>query len=138
MAENLFLSVHDILRIGLVITVRDSERLAPPEDVLRVMSIVDEKCPVIGQRIVTKNTKRVLGTCMDVQFDTVTFMLEWLFPRKWFRLQTPLPASEILEVTPEAIIVREPEIKIEETKKAPVEHMALTEALQVAAGTPSS
>ncbi len=35
-------------------------------------------------------------------------MAEWIFPRRFFMSRQPLPMSDILEITPEAIIVKDP------------------------------
>ncbi len=107
--ETLFLAAADILSWGTRVHVRDADRLAPPEDLVRIAPLLESPRTILGQPIVTQRHKRKLGTCADVQFDTRHFRLEWLFPRfLYFFERRPVPASDILEVTPAAIIVREP------------------------------
>ncbi len=104
--ENLFLHSLDILHWGLRLTVRHQDVLSPMEDLVRLQSLIASQRPILGQRMVTESG-RVLGRCSDVQFSTRDFRLEWLFPRRFFRLGIPVPASQILEVRREAIVSRD-------------------------------
>jgi hypothetical protein len=101
----LFLPVLDIMHWGSRVRIRDADVLAPLEDLIRLQQISEENRTVLGQKIITEDGA-ILGVCRDVQFDTKTFRLEWLFPKKWFRWQRPIPASSIVIVKPEAIVVR--------------------------------
>lgn len=101
-----FLAVEDIAHWGKSIVVRDHSAIAPLEDRVRLTALWNEGRPVLGQRIVTEAGK-ILGTCADLQFETDTFRLEWLFPRRWFRWKRPIPASAIIEVRPDAVCVRD-------------------------------
>lgn len=102
-------SSPDIVHWGLRIDVRDADAAGPLDECVRFQDVLREGRAVLGQRMVTEGG-RFLGCCVDVQFDTERFLVEWLFPRKWFRWGTPLPVASILEVRPEAIIVREAEV----------------------------
>lgn len=106
--QRLLLSSGDILSWGTRVHIRSEDRLVPPEDVVRLQSLLQSPRAFFGQPIVTKKTKSTLGTCVDVQFDTRHFQIEWLFPKRWFLERTPIPASDIVEVTNAAIIVQEP------------------------------
>lgn len=101
-------SSPDIVHWGLRIDVRDAEAVGPLEECVRFQDVLREGRTVLGQRMVTEGG-RVLGRCADVQFDTERFQVEWLFPRTWFRWGAPLPVASILEVRPDAIVVRETE-----------------------------
>ena len=48
-----------------------------------------------------------LGKCADVQFSTKDYKVEWLFPRKWFRWSHPVRATQIVEVTDDAVIIKD-------------------------------
>ncbi len=106
--STVFLSGLNILSWGTKVHVRDSDVLSPPDDLIRVMSMLESARPVMGQRIITEKTRTVLGKCSDVQFDTRSLKLEWMFPRKFFFDRRPVASSEIIEVTPQAVVVREP------------------------------
>lgn len=126
----LFLSVMDIVAWGTVVHVRDEHRLCPPEDLVRLRSILADPRKVLSQRMETK--KHVyLGVCQDIQFDTRQFVMEWLFPRKWlFFTGIPVAASDILEVTPKAIIIREKTSAVPEKEKAePAEEVRLPDVI---------
>lgn len=106
--EELFLAAIDILSWGTKVHVRDQDRLTEPAELVRIKALLESPRPILGQPIITQRAKRTLGTCIDVQFDTRHFQMEWLFPRKLFMEGRPVPASDIIEVTAKAVIVREP------------------------------
>jgi uncharacterized protein YrrD len=119
----LFLSCSDIVAWGTRVHVLSFDRLSPPEELIRLQPLLDDPRPFLGQRIMTKRGKKVIGICDDVQFDTRHFLVQWIFPKKFFFFHNdPLPTTEILEVTPEAIIIREPlrpvRQKIDEAEKS--------------------
>lgn len=102
----LFLPTVDIQHWGSRVRIRDADTLSPLDDLVRLQTLAEERRTVIGQRIITEGGA-VLGVCRDVQFDTKTFMLEWLFPKKWFRWQRPIPISSVVLVRTDAIVVRD-------------------------------
>lgn len=105
--EALFLSSSDILHWGTQVTVRKRSVLSPPEDFLRLQALFEDERSFLEQKIKTESGKYI-GRCMDVQFDTDHFVVEWIFPRRLFQWGIALPVSEIVEVKTEAIIVRDP------------------------------
>ena len=105
-AEDLFLASQDIRHWGTRVRILSEDMLSPPEERVRLEAIAAENRPLLGQTIVTKSGTR-LGRCRDVQFETKTFRLEWLFPRGWLRWRLPVPVSAIIEVKKEAVIVRD-------------------------------
>jgi len=126
-SETLFLAVADITHWGRTVTVRDRDVIAPLEEHVRMQQMHEEGRTVLGQKIVNETGKQ-LGTCADVQFETHTFRLEWLFPKKFFRWTRPIPVTSIQEVKTEAIVVREQavtrEAKEGETAFAPLDPLA--------------
>lgn len=119
--NDLFLFSNDILHWGLRVTIRSAEVLSPMEDLIRLQSLLAGERPVLGQRMVTEGG-RALGRCADVQFSTKDFRLEWLFPRRFWRNSIPVPASQIIEVRSDGIILREgtvPESKEESVSLIP-------------------
>lgn len=106
--KTLFLAAADIIGWGTRVHVRSSDHVSPPEDLIRLQSAFSDQRPFLGQKIRTRRGRRSLGRCFDVQFNTRHFVLEWLFPKKFFILRSPIPASDILEVTTDAIWVRDP------------------------------
>lgn len=104
--HNLFCGSRDILRWGTRIYVRSADVLAPVEDRIRLQPLLDDPRTVLDQHIQTESGGK-LGKCKDVQFNTDSMHIEWLFPKKWFRWGVALPVSEIVEVRNDAIIVRD-------------------------------
>ena len=104
---DLFCSSDDIVRWGTRVYLRDADMLAPPEDRIRLQTLLRDPRTVIGQSICTESGIK-LGRCSDIQFDTESMHIEWLFPRKFFRWGIALPVADILEITPKAILIRDP------------------------------
>jgi len=104
--HELFLSVQDILHVGTRIRIRHPESLSPVEDVMRLATLLGDGRNVIGHVIVTGSGK-MNGKCVDIQFETKTFHLEWLFPKRWFRWTRPISRVEIVQIRNE-IIIRDP------------------------------
>lgn len=105
--EELFLSSMDIVQWGMTIKIRRAEQLSPIEDVLRVQELLQDERSVLHQRIVGDTSKTDLGVCRDVQIDTDALMIEWIYPRTWFRWRRPIAKTSIIEITPEYILVRD-------------------------------
>lgn len=103
--EELFLSVSDIVHWGKRVRIRDRHSLSSLEDVVRLHALQQEGRSVLDQPIVTEEGTP-LGRCRDIQFNTLTFYLEWIFPKRFFRWGTPLPVSSIVLVRPDAVVVR--------------------------------
>lgn len=103
----LFLASMDIRRWGSRIHVRHHDVLVPIGEHIRLQSLLEEKRPVLGQLIRTERGK-TLGHCRDLEFDTEQSILLRLYLRRFFREAPPIPASDILEVRRDAIIVRDP------------------------------
>jgi sporulation protein YlmC with PRC-barrel domain len=101
-----FLAVSDIAHWGRSVVVRDPDAIAPLDERVRLMALWDEARPIVNQRIVTEGGM-FLGRCKDVQFETDTFRMEWLFPRKMLRWQRPVPVTAVVEVTVDAVKVRD-------------------------------
>ncbi len=120
--ETLLCSTIDIVRWGTRVYVNSRESLAPPEDRIRLQTLLNDPRTVLGQRIQTESGTR-LGRCKDVQFNTSSMHIEWIFPRKWFRWGVALPVSDIIEIRPDTIVVRDlfakDAVQVEEELSAP-------------------
>lgn len=103
--QTLFLPISGIEYWGRRVRIRNEHVLAPVDELFRVSRLIEEERPVYLQRIQTE-AGVYLGNCKDLQFDTRTFRVEWLFPRRFFRWGVPIPVSAILQVTPIAVVVQ--------------------------------
>jgi uncharacterized protein YrrD len=104
----LFLSTLDIIQWGTVIHIRSEDVLAPPSELVRLQEHLLDRRTFLGQLIRVRPGGRTLGRCSDVQFDTDSYKVEWLFPRRWLLRIDPIPSSEVIEVTSKAIWIRPP------------------------------
>ena len=129
-SDVLFLSTFDIIHWGAHVRVSHADVLSPLEERVRLWELAEQGRTILGQKIVSEAGK-IIGTCRDVQFNTKTFTLEWIFPRRLLHWGIPIPASAIIEVKPEAVIVRErsamsEEPTMRETVLAPLEELKKT------------
>ena len=115
-SSELFLPSLDVIKWGTHISVRDREVFAYAEDLIRLKPLLEDGRMLLGQRMQTESGQK-LGVCADVQFNTKTMRLTWLFPRKWWRLGIAVPISEVIEVRKDSIIVRDPPVTKEEQVK---------------------
>ncbi len=133
LGDDLFLQSVDISAWGTKVHVRDADRLSPPQELIRLKVGLGEPRTFLGQQIRTKYTNRTIGICSDVQFNTRHFMVEWLFPRKFFLTKQPLPVTDVLEVTTEAIWVKDPfrapKERVTEEKKPVIQADTVTDVL---------
>ena len=118
-SENLFCSSADILSWGKHISISSSEVLSPSEDRVRLRKLVSDPRKILGQKVIAKSGAR-LGRCKDIQFDTQKMRLTWIFPKR-IRWGVPIPVSDIIEVTQDAIIVRDPERLVKNREIKPSE-----------------
>lgn len=109
-----FFATVDIVRWGTRVYLRDADAISPLEDRIRLQSLLQDPRTVIGQKMVTESDVFV-GRCRDVQFSTKKMKIEWLFPRKFWRWGVALPLTEVVEIQPDKIVLRDP-VK---TEKAP-------------------
>ncbi|MDA1208640.1 MAG: PRC-barrel domain-containing protein [bacterium] len=113
--QQLFCVAHDILSIGTVVSINSASTLCDPMEIFRLEPILTGCRPILGQTITTESGQR-LGTCRDVQFETESMQLQWLFPKKWWRWIHAVPAHSIVEVTIDTITVRDRASPIEEVE----------------------
>lgn len=99
-------SSMDILRWGTRVYVRSADVIAPASDRIRLQSLLEDNRTVLDQKIVSE-TGMQLGRCKDVQFNTETMHVEWIFPRKFFRWGVALPIAEVIEIRLDAIIIKD-------------------------------
>lgn len=132
--DDLFLSTMDILRWGKSVTISALHAIAPASEMIRLERLLNDPRTVLGQKILSERGRRI-GRCQDVQFNTKTWKIEWLFPRRWWSWGVAYPVSDVLEVRPDAIIVKD-EVSIKE----PVEVVQPEEEVDLASGlvTPST
>lgn len=101
-----YVSSMDIVHFGTRIHIKDENAICDPYDIIRLQPVLEEGRPVLGQRIQTE-AGEYLGKCADIQFDTESMRLTWLFPRKWFLWKTAVAVQNILEVRKQAIILQD-------------------------------
>mgnify|MGYP004001569307 CR=1 FL=1 len=124
--SNLFISSMDIARWGTRLYVRNADVVAPADDRIRLQTLLEDTRTVLGQKIVSESGMR-LGRCKDVQINTDSMHIEWIFPKKLFRWGVALPVLEVIEVSKEEIIIKD-RLKAEKAPSSdPEQSTAFTE-----------
>lgn len=124
-ADNLFVSSMDISRWGTRVYVRSADVLAPASDRIRLQPLLEDSRTVLNQKIITESRMRI-GRCKDIQFNTDTMHIEWIFPRKMLRWGVALPVAEIIEVRTDAIVIKD-RLKAEPVVQSSKEESSYTE-----------
>lgn len=131
-SRTLFVPVQDIQHWGTRVRIRDADSLSPLDELVRLQQLHEEGRSVLGQRIITEGGT-YLGRCGDIQFDTRFFRVEWLFPHKWMFWKRPVPVQVILQVRPDAIVIRD----LQALAKEPAAAEAVP-VMEVLGSTPAS
>jgi len=124
----LFCSSLDVLKWGTTISIRNRDIVSSVEEHVRLLPLLEDKRTVLDQVVRTESGKR-LGKCKDVQFDTDKMQFTWIFPKRWCWWGIAIPRSEIIEITEDAIHVKDPPVPSIEREEAFSPKEAL-EALQ--------
>lgn len=103
-----FLSTMDICTMGTAVHVRTIDKLSPPGELIRMRKHFDDPRTFLGQPVRVRGSRRTLGRCADIQFDTRHFAIEWLFPRGFLFFAQPVAATDIEEVTADTIWIEDP------------------------------
>jgi sporulation protein YlmC with PRC-barrel domain len=121
--EELFVMTQDIRDfIPKGIIVNDHDVLSKPEDLLRLHEILEINFNPMGKAVVSNRGRR-LGKVADYAVDMDSFFVQKLYvERSIFRSlsggQLSIDRTQIVEITPRKIIVREAEIKAGESAPA--------------------
>jgi uncharacterized protein YrrD len=110
--STLFLSSAAIRHWGTRVRIADEDALCPIDDVVRCRSLLESGQVILGQRMMTEDGVR-LGRCVDMQFSSETFQVEWLFPRQWFRQRPAVAFRDVVEVRKDVIIIRSGAVPVE-------------------------
>lgn len=107
--------VRDFVPQGIAID--DHEVLAEPGDLIRLKEILDLNFELIGKQVVT-NHRRKLGKVTDYALDTLTMKIQKVYvSRPIYKSltdgQLSIDRSQILEITPSKVVVRDVDIKAE-------------------------
>jgi sporulation protein YlmC with PRC-barrel domain len=138
MPELMALQTQDIASWGNRVHIRGPEVMGELDGFVRLASLLGDPRGVIGQSIRTKSGS-FFGTCVDIQFRTDTFDIEWIFPRKFFILKGPaLPVSDILEITSKAILIKDQGLAEEKREEGEAEPERLETVVTPAAGRSAS
>jgi len=106
--------LRDIIPRGLVID--DADALSKPEDLLRLQETLRINFQLLGKSVVS-NHHRHVGKVSDYAVDMESLFIQKLYvERSIFRSLTEgqlvIDRSQIIEITPRRIVVREPEQKV--------------------------
>jgi len=131
-----FLASLDIVRWGTQVHIQYIDAIFPLDERIRLQPLRDDKRKVLHRGIQTESGK-AMGTCKDIQFNTKSMKIEWLFPKKWWKWGIPIPVSSIIEVTQKHILIKDGAIaEPENTSTDPIAEVL--DALPEIAGVPKT
>lgn len=118
-------AAHDIKAWSPSIVIRDYDSITAPEDVVKVQQALRRRGPLFRSRVVTRSGKdlgRVVDYLVDLDADRLLkIMVAKLFLGIFVFNERIFPASDIVEMRPDRIIVRDDS----ETVRVPVGEQAL-------------
>ncbi|MEK7524109.1 MAG: PRC-barrel domain-containing protein [Patescibacteria group bacterium] len=102
----------DVERLGSSsLTIADSDRIIPMEDVLRVHEVFKKQISLIGSKVVGQPSKMQLGRVFDYEIDTVTMALTTIHCSKiffFFHIQDKIFSyRRILRISKDEITVKD-------------------------------
>lgn len=110
-ALRMVVGAKDIISWAPVVTIRDSESMIEPSEVVRIQKVLDSHTSFIKNRVETESGK-YLGRVYDFSFDVnlgalVKIMVAHSFLGivRWD--ERVIPASEIIRTEPERIVVKD-------------------------------
>lgn len=117
--------VRDFVPQG--IAVNDHSDLSDPEELVRLHEILELNFKLIGKPVFT-NRRRRLGKVSDYALDPDTMKVQKLYvSRPVYKSltdgQLSIDRSQIVEITNRRVVVREADIKVEQTAPAPAPAM---------------
>lgn len=109
MFANLIVQTQDIMEWKKKIYIRNEGMMANPEDVLRVVEVLEQKTPIVDQ-VVMGQSGQSYGVVSDLEFDDSTYGLRQIYVQKRFLslfayAQVQFSFKKILEITSEKIVV---------------------------------
>ncbi len=118
------LELRDIIAKGFV--VNDHDAITPTEDMIRLKSVIDEDYTPIGKTVETDDGRK-LGKVADYAVDSKSLFIKKLYVKQGLLQsltsltthQVIIDRSQIIDVTPSKIIVREATVKASQPRSAP-------------------
>lgn len=114
--------VRDFVPQG--IAVDDHDALTEPDDLIRLKKVLDLEFELRGKQVVT-NHKRKLGKVDDYALDPLTMKIQKIYvARPVYKSltegQLSIDRTQIIEITPKKIIVRDADVRVESPVPATV------------------
>jgi sporulation protein YlmC with PRC-barrel domain len=96
--------------------VDSDDELTPPEDLVRLTQVLDAKYDPI-HKVVVSDLGRKLGIVEDFNVNLETFQVDKLFVRQsvfraWLGTNLIVDRSQILDITPKQIVVRDATVTV--------------------------
>lgn len=118
------LELRDIIAKGFV--VNDHDAITPVEDMIRLKSIIEEDYTPTGKTVETDDGRK-LGKVTDYAVDNKSLFIKKLYVKQGLLQslmsftvpQVIIDRSQIIDVTPTKIIVREATVKANQPRSAP-------------------
>lgn len=112
--------IRDILPAGIVID--DYDKLADPEDLVRLQKVMNYRFGLLGMHVVTEHKKRI-GKISDYATDPDTMYIQKLYVvqsifQSFAGGSLSVDRSQIIEITPKKIVIKDPLKPVKSTEAA--------------------
>lgn len=100
------LSFHDVTGVDhTAVLVREREVILPPKEIAPVKRAIEDKRPLLGQKVITESGTR-LGRVVDLVVNTETAMITKIYVSHLLE-ERIIPLDKVIKVTKERIVVKD-------------------------------
>lgn len=105
-------AVREIISKGLIVD--DHDAMTPPEDLVRLKSVLDTQFDLMGKKVVTES-RRTIGKVCDFAIDDKSFLINKIYInqnlfKSFSTQQLIVGRTQIIEITDKKIIVKDSSI----------------------------
>lgn len=109
--NNRIIAPLDVQRINSALSIENSDRILPLDDILRVYEVYKMKVDIIGAKVITERKKLYLGRVFDFAIDTTHMTLTNIYVAKIFFLfrfeEKIISYKNIVRINKNTIIVKD-------------------------------
>ena len=120
----------DVERLNSSLYISDKEHIIPIDDVLRVKNVREMRIGIIGEDVITRRGKILLGTVTDYEIDTTQMAIKNIYVAKTFLFfhfaERIISIKDVVKIEKNSIIVKDDkEAVVSEEAKATSRAMAV-------------
>ena len=118
--NNIIVSM-DVERLNSALYISDKEHIIPIDDVLRVKNVREMRIGIIGEKVITRRGKLLLGTVTDYEIDTTQMAIKNIYVAKTFLLfhfsERIISIKDVVKIEKKSITVKDDKAVLNEEAK---------------------